>query len=113
MLTARTKPDSLRRRIADLGQIALLLAGVSWLLLHGARTMHYQWQWYRVPNYFLRVVDGELIWGPLAKGLLVTLEISALSLALTVIIGLITALLRLSQSFAGRIILWTMPLMTI
>jgi polar amino acid transport system permease protein len=96
--------DSRRRLLADLGQIALLLAGVSWLVLHGARSMHYDWQWYRVPDYFLRVADGEIVWGPLAKGLLVTLEISALGLALTVVIGLITALLRLSQSFAGRVL---------
>jgi polar amino acid transport system permease protein len=96
--------DSRRRLLADLGQIALLLAGVSWLVLRGARSMHYDWQWYRVPDYFVRVADGEIVWGPLAKGMLVTLEISALGLVLTVVIGLITALLRLSQSFAGRVL---------
>lgn len=104
-MTAFTAARESRWQLAiELGQIGLLLGGALWLMVHGARSMHYDWQWYRVPNYFLRVVDGSLVWGPLANGLVVTLEISALSLVLTVVIGLITATLRLSQSFAGRIL---------
>lgn len=96
--------ESRRQRVIDLGQIALLVGGALWLVVHGARSMHYNWQWYRVPDYVLRVVDGSLVWGPLAKGLLITLEISALGLVLTMVIGLITAVLRLSRSFAGRLL---------
>src|SRR5690242_14113907 len=94
-----------RRQFAiDVGQIVLLLGGTLWLVVHGARSMHYDWQWYRVPDYFLRVAGGSLVWGPLAKGLIVTLEISALGLILTMVIGLVTAVLRLSGSFAGRLL---------
>src|SRR5215467_13055202 len=91
-------PESRPQRAIDLGQIALLLGAALWLVVHGARSMHYDWQWYRVPDYVLRVVDGSLVWGPLTKGLLVTLEISALALILTMAIGLVTAVLRLSRS---------------
>jgi len=96
--------ESWRQLAIDVGQIALLLGGTLWLVVNGARSMRYDWQWYRVPEYFLRVVDGSLVWGPLAKGLLVTLEISALGLVLTMVIGLVTAVLRLSRSFAGRLL---------
>jgi polar amino acid transport system permease protein len=88
--------------VTDLGQVALALAGIVWLMLSGARGFGYNWQWYRVPQYVLRVVDGQIIWGPLVRGLLVTLQISAWALVLTLAIGLMTALLRTSRSFAGR-----------
>ncbi len=73
-----------------------------WLVLSGARSFGYNWQWYRVPQYIFRVVDGQIIWGPLVRGLLVTLQISLWALALTLAIGLAAALLRTSRSFAGR-----------
>lgn len=66
--------------------------------------MNYNWQWYRVPAFIYRVVDGELVWGPLARGLVVTLELTAYSAVLTVLIGLTIALLRLADSFAGRLL---------
>src|ERR1700676_5233052 len=83
-------------------QFALLVGGAIWLVVRGAQSMGYNWQWYRVPPFFYRVVDGELIWGPLLRGLVVTLEISALGLVLTAALGLATALLRLSSSIVGR-----------
>lgn len=78
--------------------LALMLA---WVVYNGAQSMGYNWQWYRVPKYLYRVIDGELIWGPLMRGLLVTLEITAYSAVLTLVIGLLTTLLRLSKSYAG------------
>ncbi|RMH52250.1 MAG: amino acid ABC transporter permease [Alphaproteobacteria bacterium] len=66
--------------------------------------MGYNWQWYRVPRYIYRVIDGELIWGPLMRGLFVTLDITAWSAAIALALGLATALLRLSRSYAGHLI---------
>ncbi len=83
-------------------QFALLVSLAAFLVVQGGRSMGYNWQWYRVPPFLYRIVDGELIWGPLARGLVVTLEISALGLVLTAIIGLTAALLRLSSSIVGR-----------
>ncbi|MCC6470015.1 MAG: amino acid ABC transporter permease [Alphaproteobacteria bacterium] len=86
----------------DLLQFALFVAVVVWLPLRGAQSMAYNWQWYRVPRYLARVIDGEVIWGPLLKGLAVTVEISLWATALAVAIGLATAMLRLSRSYSGR-----------
>jgi polar amino acid transport system permease protein len=97
----------LARSRADGGkvlQFALLALLAAFLIVEGGRSMGYNWQWYRVPQFLYRVVDGEIIWGPLARGLMVTLEISALGLVLTAIIGLTAALLRLSQSIVGRLL---------
>ena len=88
----------------DTVQFAVFTGALLWLTVTGAMSMGYNWQWYRVPRYLYRVIDGELIWGPLMKGLMVTLEITLYSVVITLAIGLVTALLRLSNSFAGRII---------
>ena len=34
---------------------------LAWLIYLGATSMGYNWQWYRVPRYIYRVIDGELI----------------------------------------------------
>lgn len=85
-------------------QIAILLFGITWLLNSGAQEMGYTWQWHRIPDYILIYDEGEWWRGELLDGLLVTIELSAWSLIATLIIGLITALLRLSNSIIGRII---------
>ncbi len=94
----------LRSSVMEIIQFGLLCGLLLWLTLRGARSMGYQWQWHRVPQYFYKVVDGELILGPLVRGLFVTLEIAGWGLVLTVLIGMVIALLRLSNSFAGRVV---------
>ncbi|WP_297955626.1 amino acid ABC transporter permease [uncultured Desulfobulbus sp.] len=81
---------------------ALTLAGLVWLVLRGEERLGYSWHWRQIPGYFLKVVDGQWIAGPLLQGLGVTLEIVAWSLVLAGMIGLVTALLRLSGSRVGR-----------
>lgn len=83
-------------------QILLLAAGLWWLLDSGAKTMGYQWQWDRVPDYIAFYEEGE--WWPaeLIEGLFVTIKISLISLLFTLVIGLTTALLKLSNSVVGR-----------
>ncbi|WP_045395801.1 amino acid ABC transporter permease [Vibrio campbellii] len=85
-------------------QIAILLIAIAWVLDSGAQAMGYQWQWERVPDYIAFYEDGE--WWPaeLIEGLIVTLKISAISLFFTLVIGLVTALLRLSNSKVGNAI---------
>ena len=80
----------------------IVVSGLLAATVHGAGTMHYQWQWYRVPAFFWRVVDGEGFPGPLLRGLLVTVQIAAWSTGITLVAGLATALLRMSPSWAGR-----------
>lgn len=85
-------------------QIAILLIAIVWVLDSGAQAMGYQWQWERVPDYIAFYEDGE--WWPaeLVDGLIVTLKISAVSLFFTLVIGFVTALLRLSNSKVGNAI---------
>ena len=104
--TARERRISARRksRIIDITSFLLLVAALGWLVMRGAAGMGYNWQWFRMPRYLWRVIDGQLIWGPLMKGLFVTLQISAVALVIALAIGLVTALLRLSSSLVGRAI---------
>ncbi|MCC3796350.1 amino acid ABC transporter permease [Vibrio parahaemolyticus] len=85
-------------------QMMLLFIAIVWVLDSGADAMGYQWQWERVPDYIAFYEDGE--WWPaeLIDGLLVTLNISAISLFFTLALGLVTALLRLGDSEVGNVI---------
>ncbi|HCM0975780.1 TPA: amino acid ABC transporter permease [Vibrio parahaemolyticus] len=85
-------------------QMMLLFIAIVWVLDSGADAMGYQWQWERVPDYIAFYEDGE--WWPaeLIDGLLVTLNISAISLFFTLVLGLVTALLRLSDSKVVNVI---------
>ena len=83
-------------------QFTLLSAILLWLIVRGALSMGYAWQWEKVPRYLYRVIDGEVIFGPLLKGVGVTLNISWIAMLLTVAIGLLVAMLRLSHSVVGR-----------
>ena len=95
-----------RRAWFETLQFLLLLTLAVWLTLRGAQGMGYQWKWDKVPRYLWRMVDGEIIWGPLLKGLAVTLDIAWIAGLLALAIGLATALLRLSRSVVGHAIAW-------
>jgi polar amino acid transport system permease protein len=73
------------------------------MILNAGR-LEYNWQWYRVFKYIISMDDGEIHSGPLIQGLYITLWITASGLVLAYLFGLITALLRLSGSFAGRLV---------
>jgi len=88
----------------DILQFALLIVAVAWLISLSTARLGYYWQWYRIPRYLFRVEQGHLVAGELVQGLLFTFRISGISLALALVIGLGTALLRLSDSFMGRIL---------
>lgn len=82
----------------------LLAAGFAvWLIFKSSGDLGYNWQWYRVPQYLFKTDGGEITAGPLMEGLTVTFKITGISLALAFVFGLATALLRLSDSFLGRL----------
>jgi len=91
-----------RTALIDFGKFFLLAGIAVWLLSAGTRGLGYDWQWYRVPRFLLSTEGGVWTAGPLLQGLLVTLEISALSLVCTLVLGLTAALFRLSASFTAR-----------
>ncbi len=72
------------------------------LINKGAESLGYNWQWYRIPKYLFSFDNGIFQAGPLLKGLLVTFQITSISLVLCIIFGFITAMMRLSDSFAAR-----------
>ena len=103
-MAVRRKRHSVGRWRAGFDMLAflLLLAAGGWLLAAGAEALHYNWQWYRVPQHLYRFEEGAFHPGPLLRGLGVTLELSGWSLLLAVIFGLTAALLQRSTSWAGH-----------
>ena len=73
-------------------------------LYSGAENLGYNWQWFRISRYLLIVGDDGVVIGPLLQGLFITLQITVWSLVLSFFIGLITALLRLSNSPMGLLL---------
>ena len=90
--------------LIDITKYLLLMAAITWLMVNSTRELGYHWQWYRVPRYLFSIDDGQFNPGPLIDGLLLTFRITGISLVLAFIIGLVTALLRLSNSFVGKVI---------
>lgn len=83
-------------------KFALFAAAVVGAVAWGASRMDYTWKWDQTTRFVVRFIDGAAYPGPLLKGLLVTLEISAASFVLALVIGLLTALCRLSDSVVAR-----------
>lgn len=93
----------LRYKLADIAGYALfMVAGTIWLLGSAAAEQGYFWQWYRVPRYLFADVTTGWQPGPLLEGVQLTLLIAAVSLVCTNIIGLLTALMRIGNSFIAR-----------
>lgn len=80
----------------------LVMLAIAYIIVRGASEQGYHWQWYRVPRYLFIYKDGVFSLGLLLQGLEITLYITLVSMVLTYVIGLATALLRLSDSIIGR-----------
>jgi len=93
-----------RSPLMDVTKFVLVIAALSWLMARGTERLGYNWQWYRITQYILSSANGDFFAGPLLHGLIVTLRITAMSLLLAFIFGLVTALFRLSNSFLARVL---------
>ena len=93
-----------RLPIKDVIIYLFVMLGVIYIILKGASEQGYHWQWYRIPKFLYTIEDGTFTLGPLLEGLKITLHITWISMILTYAIGLITALLRLSDSIMGRVV---------
>ena len=67
----------------------------------GAEAMGYNWQWYRVPDYFYSLTEDGFQLGEIVFGLLKSIDLSVKAFALATIVGLFIALLRLSGLLVG------------
>ena len=105
MKTTKMPPKNPRltvSSIVDTTKFVALAACVVWLLTMGTERMGYHWQWYRIPKYLWEFTDQGFTFGLLLQGLGITLQITAVSMVLMLGIGMGTALLRMSKSWAGR-----------
>ncbi len=88
----------------DICAFALFVIFLSWLLARGSEQLGYNWHWQTIPGYLFTFEEGVFNAGPLLNGLFVTLKITAISLVLSGVLGLATALLRLSNSYLGQLL---------
>ena len=87
---------------ASVLQYLVIVGLIIWAAMNGAAQMGYNWQWYRIPQYFYEITDEGFVWGEISRGLVATLMLSGTAFALAVVIGLTVALLRLSGLITGR-----------
>lgn len=83
--------------------IVLLFA---FILMAGYVNLEYNWQWYRVKAYLFSFENGMFTRGVLLDGLLITLKISAISLVISLILGLLSAFARLSRYPSLKLVSW-------
>lgn len=100
----RQRATTRRASLIDSAIFGVFAALLVVLVLRGASAMDYTWQWSRLAPYLIRSVDGEIIAGSLLKGMLVTLQVAGMAALLTLPLGLIVALLKLSDSIVGRLL---------
>lgn len=92
---ARSVPVSIALYLAIIG-------GIIWLALRGSAKMGYNWQWYRIPQYFYQVTDEGFQWGEIPIGLLATIGLSTVAFVLALALGLLVALMRMSSLVVGN-----------
>ncbi len=100
----RNKVFIFRSPWIDIIEYISIIVLVIWFMWTSTSRLGYYWQWYRIPKYLFRIEDGRLFAGALIKGLFFTFKISGISLVIAFTLGLVTALVRLSGSFMGRLI---------
>lgn len=99
--TARPLPQVRRFPVVPVVLYVLIIGSIIWGAYAGAQSMGYNWQWYRMPQYFYRLTDDGFQWGEIAAGLVKTLQLSAIAFVLATVIGLVVALLRMSGLVVG------------
>jgi polar amino acid transport system permease protein len=90
--------------LSDVIKFLLVIGLITWVIAGGTESLTYNWQWYRIPQYIFSFENNKFTAGPLLNGLVVTFHITGLSLIIAFVLGLVTALLRLSNSFLARIL---------
>ena len=96
--------QAMRIRLITWLKVTATVGALVWLVYASGTETGYNWQWYRVPRYIGSVTDNHFQPGPLLRGLAVTLQVSAAALLFSSALGLVTAVCRLSESFAARVL---------
>ena len=90
--------------LIDIFKYIIVIFLLCWLTLRGSERLGYNWQWFQIPPFLFSFEGSQFTAGPLLRGLLTTVKITGISLVFAVIAGLVTAILRLSKSFSGKIL---------
>lgn len=99
--TSRLLQRGKRTAAIDLLKFLVLASLLAWFVARGTEQLGYNWQWYRIPQYLFSYDNGAFHFGLLLRGLGVTLQITGAAFVLAFLFGLITAVLRLSNSFVA------------
>ncbi|MCD4676171.1 MAG: amino acid ABC transporter permease [Desulfobacula sp.] len=76
------------------------------IFIIGYRNLEYNWQWYRIKSFLFVFENGKFTKGLLLDGLIITLNISSISLVFSFIMVSLSAFARLSSSPALRLVSW-------
>jgi polar amino acid transport system permease protein len=88
----------------DVAKFLLVVGAATWVMASSTERLGYVWHWYRIPQYIFSLQDNTFRAGPLLHGLMVTFRITAASLVLAFIFGMVSALFRLSRSYVAKIL---------
>ncbi|MFK7753177.1 MAG: ABC transporter permease subunit, partial [Sedimentitalea sp.] len=106
MTARRQKPLTFKKVLNSVPVSVALYLLVIWAIIYGAyagaQAMGYNWQWYRMPQYFYRLTDDGFQLGEIIIGLGKTIQLSLTAFVLATVLGLILALMRLSDLIVGR-----------
>ena len=91
----RTGRDSF---VAALTALGLVAAGLVW----AASALDYKWQWGRAMSFAFKMSEDGVVWGPLAKGAVVTLQLASVSVVLAAFAGMLAAAAGMSRMASLR-----------
>ena len=77
------------------GAAAVAMAGG--VLVAAAAALDYNWQWQRAFSHAAKFGEDGIIWGPLAQGAAVTLQLAAVSVVLAAALGMLAAAMGMAR----------------
>lgn len=92
----------IKKYIIDLALFLAFFYAILYFLYDSGRSLAYNWQWHRVIPFFYALDEGELFGGVFYDGLLITLQIAALSFLLAIGIGFMVMLMSQSKRLILR-----------
>ena len=100
-------PTALRNwRWPDWLILAVLVAGIGYVVLRAEGTLTYEWRWYLIPDYILRWREdrGEWFANLLLQGLITTIRISLYASVLALVLGVGLGIARCAQNLTVRLL---------
>lgn len=94
----------IRFTLLDAALVAALAGGIGYIVFKAATGLNYHWNWDVIPQFLLRFDESTGSWKPgmLMLGLFTTIRLSLWAGLLSIILGTIMGLLRISPSLFKR-----------